>query len=594
MRVFANMKLGRLLAVGFAGVIAVGVLVAAFAALRLDAANDLQGLTQARLNDLNMLQEVKNNANLRARLLRDGAVDAALRGRADDVRSLEQATARNTEILTTFRRLVNGAASLPGIDQREVAEASGLLGRIEQTRPAYLDVSDKAWQRIMAGDAEGARGLIAGPLRTVQVAYFDAVDAMIAYQSRVTLGTSAQSERDLHQALVILLVLTIVSVLLGCVVAWTITRRIKTQLGGEPVYAARIAQDIAQGNLAIEVEVHAGDTTSVLAAMRAMRNSLAQVVGEVRQSSESIATGSSEIASGNADLSQRTEEQASSLEQTAAAMEQMNSTVRQNADTVDTVAQLANSASTTAVRGGEVVGDVVRTMEAITASSRKIADITGVIDSIAFQTNILALNAAVEAARAGEQGKGFAVVAGEVRTLAQRSAQAAKEIKDLIGESVSKVEDGAQQVGEAGSTMSEIVDQVKRVADLIAEIGAATHEQTQGISQVGDAVNQLDQVTQQNAALVEQSAAAAASLNEQAARLVELVSVFRLGVTGTSDAVQVRPAARIQSSGRTAAPVRRPVARTAPAKARPAAALAHDKTSTPRAAADKADDWDTF
>jgi len=248
----------------------------------------------------------------------------------------------------------------------------------------------------------------------------------------------------------------------------------------------------------------------------------------VRHSSESIATGASQIASGNADLSARTEEQAANLEETAASMEQMTATIQQNVDTVRSASGLAQSASATAVHGGEVVHGVVSTMEDITHSSRKIEEIIGVIDAIAFQTNILALNAAVEAARAGEQGKGFAVVASEVRSLAQRCANAAKEIKGLISESVGKVAAGSRQVAEAGRTMNDIVTQTHRVAELISDIGAATQEQSQGVTQVSDAVQQLDQVTQQNASLVEESAAAADSLNKQAAQLVQLVSLFRL------------------------------------------------------------------
>lgn len=293
--------------------------------------------------------------------------------------------------------------------------------------------------------------------------------------------------------------------------------------------AVRVADAVAQGDLSQPIHVSGKDEVAVmLRALTAMRDSLVAIVSNVRQSSDSIATGSAQIAIGNIDLSQRTEEQASNLEETAASMEQLTSTVRQNSDTARQANQLANSASGAAVKGGQVVGQVVSTMEQITASSKKISDIIGVIDGIAFQTNILALNAAVEAARAGEQGRGFAVVASEVRSLAQRSAGAAKEIKGLIDESVEKVETGSKLVDEAGKSVEDIVSQVKRVTDLIAEISSASAEQSQGISQVGDAVQQLDQVTQQNAALVEESAAAAESLKHQAANLAQVVSVFKL------------------------------------------------------------------
>jgi methyl-accepting chemotaxis protein len=380
----------------------------------------------------------------------------------------------------------------------------------------------------------------------------------------------------------------------GCVLGTWLVRSIMRQLGGEPAYAAEIAQEVAKGNLAVSVNLKAGDDSSVLAAMDTMRARLADLVSQVRQSSESIATGASQIASGNADLSQRTEEQASNLEETAASMEEMNSTIKQSVDTMGAASQLAQSASVTATRGGEVVRNVVQTMEEITGSSRKIGDIIGVIDGIAFQTNILALNAAVEAARAGEQGRGFAVVAGEVRSLAQRSAEAAKEIKSLIGESVTKVEAGSQLVNEAGSTMDDLVGQVRRVADLIGEMGTATQEQGQGISQVNEAVNQLDQMTQQNAALVEESAAAASSLSVQADKLVQLVSVFQLARGEARPApvpapVPVRPAA-VTPVARVAEP--KPVLRAKPAAA--PAPVAAAPSPAPAVAAPASDDWETF
>jgi methyl-accepting chemotaxis protein len=310
--------------------------------------------------------------------------------------------------------------------------------------------------------------------------------------------------------------------------AWTLSRNLYRQLGGEPGYASQVVRQIGAGDLHVDVQLVRGDNSSLLHAMHQMQQSLAATVGQIRHSTDTIANASGEIASGNLDLSTRTEEQASSLQQTAASMEQLTSTVKQNADNARQANQLAVSASEVAVRGGCVVGQVVDTMGSINASSKKIVDIIGVIDGIAFQTNILALNAAVEAARAGEQGRGFAVVASEVRSLAQRSASAAKEIKQLIDDSVDKVGAGSEQVAEAGRTMEEIVTSVRRVTDIMGEIMSASQEQTAGIEQINHAISLMDQATQQNAALVEQAAAAAGSLQGQAGTLVQAVSVFKV------------------------------------------------------------------
>ncbi|MGQ0599607.1 methyl-accepting chemotaxis protein [Aquabacterium sp.] len=307
-----------------------------------------------------------------------------------------------------------------------------------------------------------------------------------------------------------------------------LVRHIVRQLGAEPEVAATVARSVADGNLGVHIDLKQGDRDSLMAQLSEMQAKLLRVVSDIQLNSESVATASAEIAQGNSDLSARTEQQASALEETAASMEQLNSTVRQNAENARQASQLAAGARSVAVKGGEVVGQVVDTMHGINDSSKKIADITGVIDGIAFQTNILALNAAVEAARAGEQGRGFAVVAGEVRSLAQRSAAAAKEIKSLITASVERVEQGSQLADHAGATMTEIVSAIQHVTDIIDQISTASDEQSAGVAQVGEAITQMDQTTQQNAALVEQSAAAAESLKQQAKQLVGSISVFRL------------------------------------------------------------------
>lgn len=359
-----------------------------------------------------------------------------------------------------------------------------------------------------------------------------ALDSILTELSNIKEARAKQAAEETtalyEKSRLFMIMLVIGSTLIGLAIGVLITRNLTRQLGGEPDYAVNVAGRIAAGDLTVAIDTKTGDKISLLYAMRTMRDSLVKIVSQVRTGTDMVATATGQIAAGNLDLSSRTEQQASALEETASSMEELTSTVKQNSENANQANQLAASASGVAVKGGQVVDQVVTTMEAINTSSKKIVDIIGVIDGIAFQTNILALNAAVEAARAGEQGRGFAVVATEVRSLAQRSASAAKEIKSLIGDSVGKVEEGSKLVTEAGSTMHEIVASVRRVTDIMAEISAASVEQSSGIDQINQAISQMDEVTQQNAALVEEAAAAAQSLQDQAGTLSQVVSVFKL------------------------------------------------------------------
>ncbi|MFC7298422.1 methyl-accepting chemotaxis protein [Herminiimonas aquatilis] len=461
----------------------------------------------------------------------------------------------------------------PMIQSEEGKKMIALVAEQRKTYSAIRDATFKLKEEKGAGPELTAA--IETKMAPAAKSYIQSVRDVVEFQQKIFENSKKQVDAIYEAGRNLLIVLGVAAVALGVLLAFFLTRSITKPLS----YAVDVARIVSSGDLRSQIVVESTDETGqLLQALKDMNDSLVNSVSQVRTGIDTIATAANQIASGNLDLSSRTEEQASSLEETASSMEELTSTVKQNVDNARQANQLAITASSVAVKGGAVVSQVVDTMDGINTSSKKIVDIIGVIDGIAFQTNILALNAAVEAARAGEQGRGFAVVASEVRSLAQRSAAAAKEIKSLIDESVNKADAGSRLVAEAGTTMVEVVDSVRHVTDIMSEIMAASQEQSAGIEQVNQAISQMDQVTQQNAALVEEAAAAAESLNEQAGRLAQAVSVFKLD--GMRSGVSVAPKL---ASAPARAPVVRPVAvAQAPKKI----------ASEPRAGG--ADDWEEF
>ena len=457
---------------------------------------------------------------------------------------------------------------------------TALMAELDAALKSGAPLNNKVIELRNAGQAEEAIAFLTQQAAPSLKRVLGALDSLVAYEAEQAAQAATDAETLSASARAYMIILGSVAVLLGAFVAWIITRSIT-----QPINAAvSVAETVASGDLSSHIVVNSSDETGrLLGALKAMNDSLLGVVAQVRHGTDAISTASSEIAAGNLDLSSRTEEQASSLEETASAMEELTSTVKQNADNARQANQLAKSASEVAVRGGSIVSQVVDTMGTINESSKKIVDIIGVIDGIAFQTNILALNAAVEAARAGEQGRGFAVVATEVRNLAHRSASAAKEIKELIAASVANVDTGSRLVNEAGQTMGDIVDSIVRVTDIMGEITSATHEQTIGIEQINMAIAQMDEVTQQNAALVEEAAAASQSMQEQAGELAHVVGFFKTGNHVASAAkpspVRAAPAAPA---------IARPAAKPAPARKAVAAAPAR------RSNAAAESEWEEF
>jgi methyl-accepting chemotaxis protein len=408
-------------------------------------------------------------------------------------------------------------------------DESNILADIQRHAAAAMPLIDKVEALGLVNNNADATKVLIGDLRAVQRQWQEGLAALVASEKRQNDEATAAADASYTFARDVMIAISVAAVLAGLAVAVLITRSITVPIKR----AVTIAQTVADGDLSSDIEPCGTDETGMLlAALKAMNDSLKAIVGQVRAGTETMTTASHEIAAGNQDLARRTEQQASSIEETASSMEELTGTVKQNDDNARQASSLAAAASEVAGKGGAVIASVVETMEAINASSKKIVEIIGVIDGIAFQTNILALNAAVEAARAGEQGRGFAVVATEVRNLAHRSAAAAKEIKTLISDSVTKVDSGAKLVDEAGNTMAEVVDSVRRVSDIVSEITAASREQSLGIEQVNQAIIEMDGATQQNAALVEESAAAANSLQDQAEALADVVRRFVLEQDG--------------------------------------------------------------
>ena len=512
-----NLKLSTRLTLGF-GVLA--LLIAFTAGMALARLPHIESafhkVTDERIPRVAALNEVKGNLNQIGVSMRNMAI---MSDGAERKKEVEQILAARKNVGDILDKL-----------KTEIASEKGklLLAKVFDARASYIPAQATFIDLVDAGKADEAKAHLLGVARPLQLAYFATVDDLIKLQGELTKESSAEANAAVTAIKTAMWISAGIALLAALALAIWIIRSVLRQLGADPADAVALAQSVAAGDLSVRIDLRKGDTTSLMAQLKEMQTSLSDVVSSVRGNSESVATASAQIAQGNQDLSQRTEEQASALEETAASMEQLSSTVKQNADNARQANQLALGASTVAIKGGEVVGQVVETMKGINDSSKKIADIIGVIDGIAFQTNILALNAAVEAARAGEQGRGFAVVASEVRSLAGRSAEAAKEIKSLISASVERVHQGTVLVDQAGVTMTEVVSSIKRVTDIMGEISAASTEQSQGVAQVGEAVGQMDEVTQQNAALVEESAAAAESLKNQAQQLVQAVAVFKL------------------------------------------------------------------
>jgi methyl-accepting chemotaxis protein len=518
MKILTDLRLSVKLGSSFAAVLALTVIVGVVAIWQLAQVNDISmKLSSHWVPGIRVIEDIKSQiARIRTRELQ-----YILSDQQTEMDKYDTVIAKD---LDELRKMQDDYVKLLSTPQEKETYQELLV-----LWDRYMVEDGKIRAAARAGDDALAKQLVRGESNKLIVALRAHVDKIVEMYSEGGRVAAVEGNERYASSRAWILSLVLGSVALGVAGAWFLTSWLMRALGGEPAYATAIAGRIAVGDLSVEVLTRAGDTSSLLHAMRAMRDNLATIVGDVRGATATISAASTQIAGGNLDLSSRTEQQASSLEETAASMEELTSTVRQNADHAAQARDLADNAATIANKGSSVVTKVVETMAVINTSSRKIVDIISVIDGIAFQTNILALNAAVEAARAGEQGRGFAVVATEVRNLAQRSAAAAREIKELIGSSVQQVDAGNLLVTEAGSTMNEVLQSVQRMHAIMVEISGASSEQSAGIEQVNQAIVQMDTVTQQNASLVQEAASTAQDLQEQAASLERLVSVFHLG-----------------------------------------------------------------
>ena len=520
--ILTKMKVGTRLSLGFALVLILLVLVTALGIFRMA---QIQG----------RLEKVVDVSNVESRLVLDMRAivydrmvslrNLTLLNDADDMEKELRAIADQSKKYSAFQ---DQLAKMYAANANTTKEENDLLAKLKENEVACAPLVEKAKALGLANQPEQATITLIKKIRPVQKKWLDNLDEMVVLEDKLNKALADDARSEFQIARTTMLIIVVAALLLGAGAAYAITHSILVQLGGEPTLAAQIAAHIAAGDLVQEIDTGHSDRSSLISEMKAMRDSLVKIVSQVRQGTDTMATASTEIAAGNHDLSARTEQQSIALEKTSSAISELTTTVKQNADNARQASQLAVSASEVARQGGDVVAQVVSTMDSINESAKKIVDIISVIDGIAFQTNILALNAAVEAARAGDQGRGFAVVAAEVRSLAQRSATAAKEIKTLIGDSVEKVGAGTKLVAQAGVTIDQVVASVNNVTQIIGEISHASQEQSIGIEHVNDAIMEMDSMTQKNHDMVEQAATAAHNLEHQAAELGRVVSIFQL------------------------------------------------------------------